>query len=495
MPPSRATRALERELGTSVMGPLNAVTGLAWVDDLDEQPDLRWPANIGVFDRMSRTDAQVAATLRAIFLPIHGRVQWSLGDAGVDPRVVRACEVALGLHEDGAPRRRRRDQRVAIREHVREAVRKLVYGHQVFEQVYEVGAPGPELTELPGMPPVMAHLRKLALRPAKTLARFDVERDGGLRAVAQYVPAPAGIGVETVTLPIERLVVHVNDRDGADWRGQSILRASYKHWRIKDALLKLGAQAVERNGMGLAVVTFDEAEGGTQAGALALAKRVRGGAEAGVAIPRGYSLQLLGVSGQVRDELPLVKYHDQAVGRNALAMFLDLGHDDGARSLGETFLDFWTLAENALVDDLAETITEHVIRDFVALNFGEDEPYPTLQGSELTPDQAMSASDLATLIGAKVITVDDDLEDEVRRRGNLPARGEPRELPPADAPPVPVDDLDFSVEDIIGLQPDPADRAPQPVGAGWSTEELLERSERLQAFLAGRAAAKAVAAR
>lgn len=490
MPPSRATRALERELGTGIVGAVNAVTGLAWLDDVDEQPELRWPANIAVFDRMRRTDAQTAAVLRAIFLPIHGRVQWSLGRDGVDPRVHRACEVALGIEEQNQGRARRRRQRVTLREHIREAVPKLVYGHQVFEQVYEVGPPGPELADTPGMPPVMAHLRKLALRPARSIARWDVEPDGGLKAVAQFVPAPSGLGVETITLPIERLVVHCHDREGADWRGQSILRSSYKHWRIKDALLKLGAQAVERNGMGLAVVTYDEAEGGSREGALALAKRVRGGAEAGLALPRGYQLQLLGVQGQVRDELPLVKYHDQATGRNALAMFLDLGHDDGARALGDTFLDFWTLAENALVDDLAETVTEYVIRDFVALSFGEDEPYPPLIGSELSPDQALNANDLSALVKQGVITPDDDLEAELRRRHNLPAQGAPRNPSVTPQPgDVPVDDLDFSVEDILDLQPDALEGSRLPVGAGASTEELLERAERLQRFLAARAAA------
>lgn len=491
MPASLATRRmLQRELGTSLVGPVNAVTGYAWLDDPDEQPEMRWPANISVYDRMWRTDAQTAAVLRAIFLPIHGRVVWSLGKA--DPRVVRAVELALGIEERGVARTRHRDQRITLREHVREAVAKLVYGHQVFEQVYEVGAPGPELADMAGFPPVMAHLRKLALRPAKSIARWDVEPSGSLAGVAQFVPAAGGMGVDTIPLPISRLVVHVNDKQGADWRGQSILRSSYKHWRIKDALLKAGAQAIERNGMGLAVVTYDEAEGGTREGALALARRVRGGAEAGIALPRGYQLQLMGVQGAVRDELPLVKYHDQATGRNALAMFLDLGHDDGARALGDTFLDFWTLSENSLVDDLAETITEYVIRDFVALTFGEDEPYPSLLASELTPDQAMSATDLAVLAKVGVVRPDDALEGEIRRRANLPPIGVPR-LAPAVPPSgglVPGDNvagLDFTIEDLMRFEPDPTqDR--QPVGAGVTTEELLERSQRLQAFLAAQAA-------
>lgn len=493
MPPSRASRSLERELGTSLAGPINSVTGLAWFDDWDEQPDLRWPDNIRVYDKMWRTDAQTAAVLRAIMLPIYGRVKWSLGTDGVDPRVVRACEVALGIEAQNHARARRRGQRVTLREHIREAVPKLVYGHQVFEQVYEVGPPGPELDDMPGMPPVMAHLRKLALRPAKSLARFDVDAKGSLLAVAQFVPGGGGVGVETITLPVERLVVHVHDRQGADWRGQSILRSSYKHWKIKDALLRLGAQAVERNGMGLAVVTYDEAEGGTREGALALAKRVRGGAESGIALPKGYALQLMGVTGTVRDELPLVKYHDQATGRNALAMFLDLGHDDGARALGDTFLDFWTLAENALVSDLGETVTEFVLRDFVALNFGEDEPYPPLIGSELTPDQALAANDLAVLAKQGVLTPDNELEAEIRRRANLPPQGTPRDAPVAPtgptAPPAGPGALDFSVDDVLSLQENDDVVPTLPAGAGFSTEELQARAERLQAFLAARAAA------
>jgi len=114
------------------------------------------------------------------------------------------------------------------------------------------------------------------------------------------------------------------------------------------------------------------------------------------------------------------------MGRNALAMFLDLGHDRGARSLGETFVDFFLLALEAVASYVAEIVTEHVVRDFVEVNFGQDEAYPEVGFDRVTGESPLTAEALKALVEAGVVTPDDDLETEVRRRHRLPPRpGEP----------------------------------------------------------------------
>jgi hypothetical protein len=230
--------------------------------------------------------------------------------------------------------------------------------------------------------------------------------------------------------------MYVNKREGADWVGTSILRTAYKHWLIKDQLLRLGPQTVERNGMGLPVVEYDESH--TKEEALELARNVRAGAHAGVAVPEGMKLSLLGVTGATKDELPLVNYHDQAISRNALAMFLDLGHDRGAQNLGETFRDFFTMSLQATTNLVALTTTEEVIRDLVEQNFGPDEAYPAMTCSPMSSESTLTAAALKELTDAGIITPDDDLEDELRRRHGLPkANKAKRPKPPAPAPMLP----------------------------------------------------------
>ena len=395
-----------------------------YVEGLEANIDLRFPASALVYDRMRKEDGQVGSVARAITLPILNASRRLVGGR---PEVRAFVERELGLDqtedEEVTGRQRRRREGIVLREHYREALLALWFGFMPFEQVYEVGPAAPGLEDPAEPDRLYAHLRKLAPRMPRTLSQVDVARDGGLKGIRQLAPMTAGNagmpGAGEVFIPVDRLVMYVNEREGADWHGNSLLRAAYKHWLIKDALIRLGAQIVERNGMGIPFVTYRSPE--LKAQAVALAKAIRAGAEAGAALPEGITVSIVGVSGSTADELPRVKYHDEAIGRSLLAMFLNLGHDNGARALGATFVDYFLLAVNSVIRNLDETITEHVIRDLVELNYGPDEPYPVLRTDDLTAEATPTAESLKMLADAGLITPDDATEADLRRRYRLPA--------------------------------------------------------------------------
>jgi hypothetical protein len=56
-------------------------------------------------------------------------------------------------------------------------------------------------------------------------------------------------------IPVNRLVAYVRDPDPGVWVGNSILRPAYKHWLLKDELIRIHAVASRRNGMGTPVAT------------------------------------------------------------------------------------------------------------------------------------------------------------------------------------------------------------------------------------------------
>jgi hypothetical protein len=60
----------------------------------------------------------------------------------------------------------------------------------------------------------------------------------------------------------------------------------YKNWLLKDRLLRVQVQTVERNGMGVPLYTGAEREGSLAAG-LKMARAWRGGDDAGAAVPFG----------------------------------------------------------------------------------------------------------------------------------------------------------------------------------------------------------------
>ena len=157
-----------------------ASTATAWWTALDQEetPELQWPHNIEVYDRMRRQDGQVISVLRAMTLPIR-RTKWRIDPNGARPEVARQVADDMGLPlvgEENMPVLRTRD-RFSWAEHLRLSLLMLPFGHSVFEQVYRIDERG------------LARLRKLAWRPPKTISRLDV---APRRRLGRRLPAPGG---------------------------------------------------------------------------------------------------------------------------------------------------------------------------------------------------------------------------------------------------------------------------------------------------------------
>ncbi len=388
-----------------------------WPFDPSEwAPELQWPWNIQVYDRMRRTDAGVGGVLRAVTLPIR-RTQWRIDPNGARPEVVQQvsqdCGVAVVGDDTPTPSGRVRGK-FSFSEHIRLACLYLVYGHMPFEQVYRYDEDAN-----------LMHLAKLAPRMPVTIAKIHVDRAGDLLGIDQYPSGVMGdIGVYD-KIPVSRLAYYCHDREAGAWQGQSILRSAYKHWLIKDRLIKTSAVSVERNGMGVPIVeqTQPNATPAQIAAANALAQSYRVGESAGGATPYGFRLRLVGVEGHIPDPLPLINYHDQQTATMMLAQFLELGRTaHGSRALGASFIDFFLLALQAFADDLADTFTCDVIEDLVDVNWGTDEQAPKLTAGVIGEDNSLTAESLAALVNAEVIEMDDDLEAFVRDEYKMPVK-------------------------------------------------------------------------
>ncbi|ALY09656.1 portal protein [Arthrobacter phage Martha] len=439
------------------------------VDPLERNLDLKFPQSIEVFDNMRTTEGQIGSLLKAAILPIKG-ANWRLDDKGVNKRVVKFVEQNIGLAKPGESLARRRRQGIVLQEHLQQACLMLPFGFMAFEQVYDVADISDDLRKDFDQDYVL-YLRKLAPRLPRTIKQIHVGRDGGLTGITQEPMVERGFE-DPQFIGVENLVMYVLDKEGADWTGRSILRQAYKHYLINDKLLRLVAQITERNGMGVPVVKYDR-EVMSQEEAEGIGADFRAGARASIAAPIGTDVQLLGVTGSTYDPLPVIKYNDEKIAGSALAMFLTLGHDAGARSLGETFVDIFTASLQAIADELAAVFTEHVIRDLVELNFGPDEPYPALVPGNMSENKKITTASLKELVDAGVITVDDTLEDYMRRVEGLPerdkstAREKPAPVVAAPGAPVAAD----AVAEPAAAPAAPAPAAP-PVQLSGHDDEL-----------------------
>lgn len=394
-------------------GYVSKATNWWTADDFEQTPELRWPLSVDVFDRMRRTDAQVASVLRAVTLPIR-RTTWRVDPNGARPEVVNLIASDLGLPVvggDSESQARRTRGGFSWPEHLRMALLMLPFGHMFFEQVLWPAEPGRR-----------HRLRKLGPRMPRTITAVNVADDGGLVSIEQAA------GATKVIIPVDRLVAYVHDREGGNWLGSSLLRPAYKHWIIKDRLLRVQAQTIDRNGMGVPLYQGAPGEESLSAG-LALAKAWRSGDNSGAAVPDGADLLLRGVEGTLPDAEPAIRYHDEQIARAVLAHFLNLGTQTGSWALGSTFADFFTLSLQALGEQIADVTTQHVIEDLVDWNWGPDEPAPKLVFDEIGSRHVATAQALKALVDAGIIFPDRITEEAVRQMYGLPSKDAPAPIP------------------------------------------------------------------
>lgn len=478
----------------------------------EENPELTGTAFVAVADRMRRTDGQVGALLRSIVLP-QLRNTYRLASNGCSAKVVKLVETEIGLHGLDPERPRRAGRRgVLLKEHLRQALLSVPLGYMPFQRVYQVGAPHPD-QNVPGMPDQVAHLARLSPRLPRTVQEIRVTRTGELAGIIQApigwdaanrtgdVHVVGGVGsggalnesdMTETWIESKYLAYYCFEREGADWAGTSLLRPVYKDWLLKDQMIRTDAIAGERNGLGIPVVYYSQ--DGNRAEALEIAQSLRAGAAAGAALEDGkYRIEMQGVTGQVRDLLPSIKYHDQSVSRSALAMFLDLGQTSsglGQGGLGDTFLSYFVMALQHVNDWVCDEFTESVIRDLVEVNFGPNEPYPALVCDEISAESSPTAEALKALVDAKIITPDEVLEDTTRRRYNLGARdpdAAPVDRNPTPPPPPPTPSV--TPASVADVDPDTLDDPPTaPVPAAntelAAADPLLAHAEHLLARLA-----------
>lgn len=403
--------------------PSQKMTDWMMWDLLEEVPELTYPLSLNVFGKMPRDDARVWSLLAAIKLPIR-RTNYYIEPNGAKDATVRHIASDLGLPikgDNGGDKKDlqtvpRRKGRFSWQQHLRSAMTHLQYGHSVFEQVYSFGDDG------------KLHLKKLAPRPQRTISKWRVDRDGGLVAVVQTPPSGL-MTVQTlmdggIEIGVDRLVVYRHEPEDGVWIGTSLLRPAYKHWILKNELIRLEAVAIRRNGVGVPVVTAPDGIEVTDPNAmkpyLELAKRYRGGNTAGVALPPGAQMQLLGVMGQRVDPRPAIDYHDKQIGIVALQHVLNLDGKGGSYALADVQNDPYVQAVQAILDDILDVTNEHVIEDLVDLNYSIDENAPLLVADEIGSKQDAQAAALNMLVQAELLKPDPAIRAFIRQHLGAP---------------------------------------------------------------------------
>ena len=400
---------------------------MGWAGPLDQfelVPELMWPNSVATYTKMCREDARIASVLRAVGLPIR-RTAWRIRQNGASDEATAFVAKNLGLPIEGAdsdaPADRTKD-RFSWDKHLQQALTALRYGHSVFEQVYRIEGSGRN---------ARAMIRKLAPRPQSSISYWNVDRDGGLVSIQQWpagtfsapgmlVMAPTSMGE---AINVDRLVVYVHEPDPGVWTGNSLLRPAYKHWKLKDELMRIEAAAARRHGIGVPVITANETESEDQDRIdelQGIASAYRGGESAGLALTAGETFLIASPSGTPMDPRRAIEYHDHQMALVALAHFLNLDGKGGSYALASVQADTFVQSVQTVADDIRDVAQAHIVEDLIDLNFSVDEAAPMLVFDEIGSRQDATAAALQMLVSSGLLTPDPRLEAFIRAASGLP---------------------------------------------------------------------------
>lgn len=380
---------------------------------------------VRVFDEMRRSDATVKAAMTACTLPIR-RANFFINAVSPDPKDVEVSQfVNKALFEW-------LDQ--SWDDVLRQALLMLPYGVMAFEKVYGT-------MESDGKTYVT--VRKLGPRLPRSIQSWQLN-DGtfGVRQIRQ--------DGNIAEIPGSKLLVFVNEREGENWWGTSMLRAAYKHWYYKDRFYKIDAVAFERQGLGVPMMKMPA--GYTKSDenkAKTAMQNLRANESAYLLVPDGYEAEFMDMkAGTTRTPTESIAHHNRQILMSVLAQFLDLGSSQvGSKALSQDQSELFLMALEAVAQTIVGEINKNLIPELVNYNFDGVTVYPKLDYAGITRKDVQGLSTAYTALtnaGAIKPTYED--EQYLRNILGLPERdksqnddaddqGDHIDADPEDAPP------------------------------------------------------------
>jgi len=364
----------------------------------DYNTDLIGRSRIDIYDQMRKGDATVRAIILAIMLPLMS-ANWYIQEASDNSKDIAAAEHIEDQLFNGHR---------SWTSFLREALLYLVYGNYNFEKIFNYTDKG------------LIGWEKFAPRLPKTVLKWQIGSPPNAQfGITQILPTGG-----QPEIPEWKLLILVNEQEGENYEGQSILRTAYKHWWYKEGYYRVDALAQERQGLGIPYFLKPPGAADVDIKKMReLMQNLRANEQAYLEAPVGWVVDFMDMKAKsIKDPMPMIEHQDRQISKAVLAQFLSLGasRSSGSRALSEDQSDLFLLSIQAVAKYVQEVIQKKAINQLVDLNF-EVEEYPKLEmGKVGFTDFAKLADAINKLQAAGMITSNYETEKYLRSVMDLP---------------------------------------------------------------------------
>lgn len=375
-------------------------------------PDFDWQKAIEIYDTMRRNDAQIAMLLRLVEMPII-RAKWSIkpGEGDTDQSTEIASFIDECLFKSMCYTTRAGRQAYQTWPNILHHILMMIaYGFSPFEVCYK---------KEDGW---VKWARWTPLLP-RTLYRWWVDEGNDLTGIQiwtwiNYVK-------QYINIPADKLLLFVNEQEGNNFNGVSMLRAAYKHWYYKDRYYAIEAIGVERAAVQPPVIRLSpNPTAEEQALAQELVQNIRVNEQMGLVLKHDMDAEILkGSQRQAFQTQPIIQHHDMLMARAFLAQFANLGSNEtGSYALAQSQVQMFLASFQSVIDNICSVINRE-IRRLVIWNYGEQENYPELVASKLIAQDITTLTDAWKSLqtgNAPLITPSPELEEHMLDLLGLP---------------------------------------------------------------------------
>lgn len=430
-----------------------------------EEPNAAWrdEARVDNVELMRRTDGTVKATLNALKAPVLA-TKWKIESPDETPKgleIKTQCE-DLVFNMRGR----------TWNDFLREALTFLDFGFSVFELIWDV---------------VDGKLMIVDVEPRIQHSIYKWEIEGGAQGVTQLILNDKTTSTNA-EIPMEKLLVFTNDKEGDDITGQSILRAAWKHFYAKDKLYRIGLIASERHGIGVPKLTLPGTQGADElAAAETLLRNYRSNEQGFVVLPsKEWEMEIMSLGGNSQSGIieQQIEHHDKMILRTALMGFIGLASGDGgSMALSKDQSSYALKIVEDKANYLAEQFTRQVLHRYIFMAYPAE--YERMKAERMLPylsfealgdvDFTEYANVMNTLKGADLLHVNSELKQFTHSFFKLP------EISESD-----MEAMKAQEQEVDSVQPDsePNGETQSDEGEEQDDQALLDELDVLDAELA-----------